>query len=152
MRSILLTAFDSAASGSSLSSQGGQPYMHPSNGLFMPNDPGLHRLHKRTLPIPRPPHQENKTNKKNISPKATHRPQPRHPRNPTLHVAQRVSRFTRDKIGASEHSSRERHNLAQGLGEGPPGPPSWLAEKGVCGSVARILGHGLHPALRNSGI
>lgn len=37
-----------------------QPYMHPSNGLFMPNDPGLHRLHKRTLPIPRPPHRKIK--------------------------------------------------------------------------------------------
>jgi hypothetical protein len=81
----------------------------------------------------------------------THHTQPLHPKNPIPPVAHGCH-VSREIMGASEHSSREkRQPRTRAWGEGS-GPASWLAEKGVCGSVARDPGHGLHPALRNSGI
>lgn len=97
--------------------------------------PALHAPQQRSLHAQRPwslqtaqthtfhsktPTSRKLNKKKNIVPKPTHRPQPRHPKNPTLHVAQRVSRFTRDKSAPRSTPAEKDTTSHKGLGRVPP--------------------------------
>jgi hypothetical protein len=112
--------------------------------FFMLNGPNLHTLHRRntriciSVLIPDPHSKQKKVISKPHKKSLTHPPSHAfHSQISTPPVAQRVSRFTRNngRLGALHPRKRQPRTRAC---EGP-GPPSWLAKKGVCGSGAGVL-------------